>query len=959
MKIFTRNLSVVAIIILFAGVALPTHAQFVKKVYENNNEFYTAVTKDPNGNIYAVRSGDGVHASVIKYAPNSTSFSTLFSGLGVIFSDESNAGFSPWGLAVNSHGDVYVTTNLSPGNTGTGTNVVNGVALPNHGNVIKLASNNGYNGTVYTASVFLSAGLFYTSLAFDGSDNLYVVQTDNTSLSHYTVRRYPAGSTSGTELLNDLNDDNTDNYPHGLAIASNGDIYVCDAGQILQGGTSGHKGGVRHYPNSGGTYSSHTNVSLNTYPMALALDGSGNLYVNETDGSAYTNYRLNKYNATSHALIAGNITTPLLTSSGIHPDGIAAINNHDIYVAGGGNPSDFFELIGPATTPASGINFTATATTSTTINWTNGDGASRAVFVAQASSGTPSPANSTNYTASTTFGSGTQAGAGWYCVYNGTGTSVNVTGLTVGTTYRAMVVEYNGTVTLTDENYLTTSNAGNTANVTTLSPTTINSINRVTGQFTNASSVNFLATFGTTVTGVTASNFSVTATGVTGVTNANIGTPTTGDGGITWTVPVTTGTGDGTIQLNLANATGLSKTITTSLPFAGQTYTIDKTAPTITIGSPSATITKNGPITYTVTYADANFNASTLATGNITLNKTSTANGTLAVTGSGTTRTITISGITGDGTLGISIAAGTASDLAGNSAPAAGPSTTFIVDNTPPTVVISSTATDPTSVSPIPIKLTFSENVTGFTAANVSLSSGTISGFTGSGSVYTFNIVTAGFATYTTNIAAAQITDLAGNTNTVAASFTIVYASPLAVQFLSFTAVEKSAGVVYLDWKIASEQNNDHYLLERSSDGTVFNPLSIVQAQAGGNSSSEVDYTYIDNNPVTGNNFYRLTQVDKDGRTKQLSTQIVRIRKKTGDWTIYPNPVSTNFSITIPIDQTGKKLVSIFDAAGKLIYSNQVMSNAGKLDVQLDKAFASGMYTVQVEGLGAKAILFK
>ena len=86
-----------------------------------------------------------------------------------------------------------------------------------------------------------------------------------------------------------------------------------------------------------------------------------------------------------------------------------------------------------------------------------------------------------------------------------------------------------------------------------------------------------------------------------------------------------------------------------------------------------------------MTYADANFDSSSLAAGNITLDATGTASGTIAVTGSGLTCTVTISDIAGDGSLGISIAAGTASDLAGNLAPASGPSATFTVDNTGPT----------------------------------------------------------------------------------------------------------------------------------------------------------------------------------------------------------------------------------------------------------------------------------
>ena len=73
------------------------------------------------------------------------------------------------------------------------------------------------------------------------------------------------------------------------------------------------------------------------------------------------------------------------------------------------------------------------------------------------------------------------------------------------------------------------------------------------------------------------------------------------------------------------------------------------------------------------------------------LNATGSASGTIGVLGSGNTRTVTITGITGDGTLGISIAAGTATDSAGNTAPAAGPSATFTVSSTPVAVDDSAT----------------------------------------------------------------------------------------------------------------------------------------------------------------------------------------------------------------------------------------------------------------------------
>jgi len=133
--------------------------------------------------------------------------------------------------------------------------------------------------------------------------------------------------------------------------------------------------------------------------------------------------------------------------------------------------------------------------------------------------------------------------------------------------------------------------------------------------------------------------------------------------------------------LNVDNATALSTAISTALPFAGDTYDIDKTPPTIIVGAPSVSSIPDGggSVTYSVTYADANFSSSSLVLSNITLNTTGTANGTVGLSGSGTSYTVNISGITGAGTLGISIATGTAIDQAGNTAPASGASATFNV----------------------------------------------------------------------------------------------------------------------------------------------------------------------------------------------------------------------------------------------------------------------------------------
>ena len=110
----------------------------------------------------------------------------------------------------------------------------------------------------------------------------------------------------------------------------------------------------------------------------------------------------------------------------------------------------------------------------------------------------------------------------------------------------------------------------------------------------------------------------------------------------------------------------------------------DSVSPTVMVSMPSATITHNTPVSYTVTYTDTSFANSTLTPAMITLNTSGTARGQVMVTGTGATRTVSIYNIAGNGTLGISLSAGSAVDQAGNPAPAAGPSATFTVDDSLP-----------------------------------------------------------------------------------------------------------------------------------------------------------------------------------------------------------------------------------------------------------------------------------
>jgi fibronectin-binding autotransporter adhesin len=163
----------------------------------------------------------------------------------------------------------------------------------------------------------------------------------------------------------------------------------------------------------------------------------------------------------------------------------------DVYTSGGAasganpytlNPSSYpFTVFGdfgvmngviiPATEPtvqASGVSVTA-ANTSMTINFTKStDGSNTVIVVKQGSAVTAAPTDGVSYTdGAAVFTSGSNLGSGNYIVYNGSGTSVTVTGLAVGTTYHVAAYSFNGSNGT--ENYLTTGAA--IGNATTSVPT--------------------------------------------------------------------------------------------------------------------------------------------------------------------------------------------------------------------------------------------------------------------------------------------------------------------------------------------------------------------------------------------------------------------------------------------------------------------------------------------------------
>jgi CSLREA domain-containing protein len=129
------------------------------------------------------------------------------------------------------------------------------------------------------------------------------------------------------------------------------------------------------------------------------------------------------------------------------------------------------------------------------------------------------------------------------------------------------------------------------------------SINRASANPTNATSVQFTVTFSESVTGVAAGNFTLVPSGaLTGATITNVmGSATV------WTVTINTGANSGTLGLDLTNSTGITDSDgepLSNLPFTGQVYIIDKTAPTASLNASNVAAAGGASYSFTVTYSD-------------------------------------------------------------------------------------------------------------------------------------------------------------------------------------------------------------------------------------------------------------------------------------------------------------------------------------------------------------------
>ncbi|MBI4930887.1 MAG: T9SS type A sorting domain-containing protein [Bacteroidetes bacterium] len=164
---------------------------------------------------------------------------------------------------------------------------------------------------------------------------------------------------------------------------------------------------------------------------------------------------------------------------------------------------------------------------------------------------------------------------------------------------------------------------------------------------------------------------------------------------------------------------------------------------------------------------------------------------------------------------------------------------------------------------------------------------------------------------------------------------------PSPVELLSFTGEQRGEEVL-LQWSTASEINNDYFDVENSVDGKAFEKIGRVAGH--GNTNQLLNYSFIDEYPYSGINYYRLKQVDYNGDYNYSPIIAVKNNLAGNPCFVYNDETSGNFILSCAKSENYQ--VRILSVEGKILKAIKIKVDTGnKIDLH---DFSNGMYILRI-----------
>jgi len=171
--------------------------------------------------------------------------------------------------------------------------------------------------------------------------------------------------------------------------------------------------------------------------------------------------------------------------------------------------------------------------------------------------------------------------------------------------------------------------------------------------------------------------------------------------------------------------------------------------------------------------------------------------------------------------------------------------------------------------------------------------------------------------------------------------------SPLPVELLNFNGTCEE-GNVNLLWQTASEFNSSHFDVEKSTDGETWRVMATIPS--AGTSNELLTYQTVDNNGTFGSNYYRLRQVDNDGKEKLYDPiNVSCVATTTGYFTSYPNPSGNEFQVVVNNKEIlGACTLNIVDTQGKVIDQRSIEVKDGINMFVISEKLNPGIYFLNI-----------
>ncbi len=164
----------------------------------------------------------------------------------------------------------------------------------------------------------------------------------------------------------------------------------------------------------------------------------------------------------------------------------------------------------------------------------------------------------------------------------------------------------------------------------------------------------------------------------------------------------------------------------------------------------------------------------------------------------------------------------------------------------------------------------------------------------------------------------------------------------LPVSWESFSVTSQDNKSVAVSWSVSQQVNNSGYYVEHSIDGANWDKLGFVAGK--GSNGQTVQYSFSDNSPADGQNYYRICQVDLDGKENYSEIKTVNINNSSNTvLNIWPNPARDAIKIQ---NNSSYTIARIYSQSGSLVNETRLQAGTNTINVS---SLTFGAYIVNVK----------